>query len=94
MLKIGILRLLALVVFGLIAPLALYHLRRRIGLRFLLVLAFLVGLGYGALKAENPWAGKGVAGNLALMATSGVAVLAYVAISVGAAGLIAKATSK
>jgi hypothetical protein len=94
MLKIGILRLLTLVAFGFVVPFALHHLRRRIGSRVLLALALVIGLGYGALKADNSWGGQGLVRNVALIATSGVAVLAYVAISVGAAGMVAKAISR
>jgi hypothetical protein len=94
MLRIGIVRLLALLVFGLLVPFALCQLRRRIGLWSVLIATLVIGVGYGALKADNPWSDQGLASNLALMATSGIAVLGYVAISVSAAALIAKAVSK
>jgi hypothetical protein len=94
MLKIGIFRLLTLVVFGFVVPFALHHLRHRIGSRFLLALALVIGLGYGALKADNSWVGQGLVRNLVVMTTSGLAVLGYVAISVGAAGIVAKAVSR
>ena len=68
--------------------------RRRIGLWSLLVAALVIGLGYGAIKADNSWSGHGLLGNLWLMATTGLAVLAYVALSVGATAFIAKAVSK
>ncbi len=94
MLRIGIVRLLALLAFGVVVPFVLHRLRRRIGLAPVLALGLVLGLGYGALKADDPWSGDGLASNLGLMATSGVAVVAYVAISLGAAALIARAVSR
>jgi hypothetical protein len=52
--KIGVLSIAAIVLFGLIIPSALFRLGRRIGLRLLLAAALAVGLGYGALKSDQP----------------------------------------
>ncbi len=62
-------------------------------MRLLLLLAVLIGLGYGALKAEGPWNGDGLLGNLLLMAASAAVFLAYAALAVGAAALVARAAS-
>ncbi len=93
MLKIGLVRLLAVALFGLLIPFGAYRPSRRIGVRLLLLLAAAIGLGYGALKADNPWNGDGLLGNLTLMAGSALVLLAYVALAVGAAKLVARATS-
>jgi hypothetical protein len=93
MLKIGLVRLLAVALFGLVIPLGAYRLGRRIGVRLVLLLAVALGLGYGALKAENPWSGDGLVGNLTLMAASALVLLAYVGLAIGAAIVVAKATS-
>jgi hypothetical protein len=52
------------------------------------------GLGYGALKSDEPWTGQGVFENLALMLARALVVVLYVGLSVGAAGLVAKAISR
>jgi hypothetical protein len=92
--KIGIISIAAITLFGLIIPSALYRLSRRIGLTLLLAAALAVGLGYGALKSDAPWTGQGFVANLALMLTSALVVVLYVGLSVGAAGLVAKAISR
>ncbi len=92
--KIEVISIAAIMLFGLIIPFALYRLGRRIGLTLLLAAALAVGLGYGALKSEQPWAGHGIVENLGLMLASALVVVAYVGLSVGAAGLVAKATSR
>jgi hypothetical protein len=89
--KLGILTIAAILLFGLIIPLAAYRLSRRLGGRLLLAFAVAVGLGYGALKSDHPWTGQGAADNVALMLASALVVAAYVALSVGAAGVVAKA---
>ena len=94
MLRIGIVRLLAILAFGVVAPFALHRLRRRIGAPAVLALGLLAGLGYGAIKATDAWSGQGLASNLTLMATSGLLVLAYAALSLAATSFIAKAVSK
>jgi hypothetical protein len=90
MLKIGLLRLFWVALFGLIIPFGVYRLSRRIGVCLLMLLAVAIGLGYGALKADNPWNGDGLVGNLGLMAVSALALAAYAGASVGAVLLIAK----
>ncbi len=94
MLKIGLVRLLGLALFAVVTPLGLYRLSRRIGTPILLILAVATGLGYGALKADNPWNGDGLFGNLLLMATSALVLLVYVGVAVGAAAALAKARSR
>jgi hypothetical protein len=66
---------------------------RRIGTPLLLVLVVAIGLGYGALKADNPWSGDGLDANLLLMATSALVLLVYAAPAVGAAAIVAKAAA-
>jgi hypothetical protein len=92
--KIGVLSIAAIVLFGLIIPFALHRLRRRFRLTLLLAAALAVGLGYGALKSEQPWAGYGIVENLGLMLASALLVVAYVGLSVGAAGLLASARAR
>jgi|SRR5579871_766949 len=94
MLRIGPVRLLLIALFGLVLPFCAFWLRRRIGLGPLLLLAVLAGLGYGAVKADNPWNGAGLQGNLLLMATATAAALVYVGAAVGAAAIVAKAASR
>ena len=90
MLRLGFLRLLAVLTFGVAIPYGLYRLSRAIGLPFLIGAAIAVGLAYGALKADNPWSGDGLASNLRLMALSAFALAAYVGASVAAARAAAK----
>jgi hypothetical protein len=92
--KIGILSIAAIVLFGLIIPFAVYRLARRLGLRLLIALALAVGLGYGALKSDEPWSGQGLVENVALMLASAVVVVLYIGLSVGAAGLVAGAMTR
>ncbi len=89
MLRFGLVRLLWLALFGLAIPFGAYRLSRRIGMRLVLLLAVAIGLGYGALKADNPWNGDGLLGNMLLMATSALVAAAYVGLSVGAARAVA-----
>ncbi len=93
MLKIGFVRLLAVALFVFVIPFGAYRLSRRMGTPLVLILAVAIGLGYGTLKAENPWSGDGLLGNLRLMAVSALVLLAYAGLAVGAASLVAKATS-
>ena len=45
------------------------------------------------MKADNPWNGDGLFGNLLLMAGSALVLLAYVGLAVGAAAFVAKAAA-
>ena len=62
-------------------------------MRLLLLLVAAIGLGYGALKADNPWNGDGLLGNLLFMVACVVVPLVYVGLAVGAAASVAKAAS-
>lgn len=90
MLRLGFLRLLAVVTFGFAIPYGLYRLSRLIGLPLLFAAAIVLGLAYGALKADNPWSGDGLASNLKLMSLSAFVLAAYVGVSVAATRAVAK----
>jgi uncharacterized membrane protein (DUF2068 family) len=92
MARIGLYSSLVVVAFGIVVPFFIYRLGRFIGFAPLLALAFLVGLGYGAVKAEYPWS-EGALGNSLFIAASVVAWVAYFALSYGAARLISRTTS-
>jgi hypothetical protein len=93
MARIGLFSSLVIVAFGIVAPFFIFKLGRLIGLTPLLALAFLLGLGYGALKAGYPWNEQGWPGNAMFMAASVVAWVAYVALSYGAASFIDRTAS-
>jgi hypothetical protein len=93
MARIGLFSSLVIVAFGVVAPFFIFKLGRLIGLTPLLALAFLLGLGYGALKAGYPWNEQGWPGNAIFMAASVVAWVAYVALSYGAASFIDRTAS-
>jgi hypothetical protein len=93
MARIGLYSSLVIVAFGVVAPFFIFKLGRLIGLTPLLALAFLLGLGYGALKAGYPWNEQGWPGNAIFMAASVVAWVAYVALSYGAASFIDRTAS-
>jgi hypothetical protein len=93
MARIGLFSSLVIVAFGVVAPFFIFKLGRLIGLTPLLVLAFMVGLGYGAIKAGYPWNEQGWPGNAIFMAASVVAWVAYVALSYGAASFINRTAS-
>lgn len=82
---------LAILVIGLIIPIAAYRLGRRIGFLRVLALSLAAGLAYGALKADNPWTGQGLSKNLLLMLLSALVLGGYAALSLGAVNLLAKA---
>ena len=88
--RIGLYPALIVVVFGIVAPFFIFKLGRLIGFIALLALAFVLGLGYGAMKAEYPWVANGLIGNVAFMAASALILVAYAAVSYGAGGLIDK----
>ena len=82
---------LAILVFGLFVPFAVYRLERRIGFAWLLALFVASGLAYGALKADHPWTGQGISKNVLLMLLSALVLAAYMALSLAAARFVAKA---
>ena len=82
---------LAILVFGLVGPFAIYRLERRIGFEPLLTLFVAAGVAYGALKADHPWSGQGLSKNVLLMLLSALVLAAYLASSLAAAGFVAKA---
>jgi len=88
--RIGLYPALIVVVFGVVAPFFIFKLGRLIGFVALLALAFVLGLGYGAMKAEYPWVANGLIGNVAFMAASAFILVAYAAVSYGAGDLIDK----
>jgi hypothetical protein len=90
MLKIGLVRLFWLALFGAVIPFGVHRVSRVIGVRILLVLAVALGLGYGAVKADNPWSGDGLLGNLTLMAASALVALAYVGLIIAGARVVAR----
>ena len=90
MLKLGVLRVLAASLFGLAIPFGFWTLSRAVGLPLLIAAAVALGLAYGAVKADNPWSGDGLAGNLRLMGVSAAVLAAYVGPSVVAARAIVK----
>jgi hypothetical protein len=92
MARIGLYPSLIIVAFGVVAPFFIFKLGRLIGFMPLLALAFLVGLGYGAVKAEYPWS-EGSLGNAMFMAASVLGWIAYVALSYSAASFISRTTS-
>jgi hypothetical protein len=80
-------------VFGVLIPFFMFKLGRLIGFAPLLALAFLIGLAYGAVKAEYLWYDNGIVGNTTLMATSAFVLAAYVALSYSAASVVSRAAS-
>jgi hypothetical protein len=93
MARLGLYPALIIVVFGLVAPFFIFKLGCFIGFTRTLALTFVLGLGYGALKAEYPWVGNGLIGNAAFMAASAVFLVVYAAIAYRAGALIDKAIS-
>ena len=55
MARLGLYPALIIVMFGVVAPFFIFRFGRLVGFAPLLVLAFVLGLGYGAVKAEYPW---------------------------------------
>jgi hypothetical protein len=93
MARIGLYPALIVVVFGIVAPFFVFKFGRLIGFAPLLALAFVLGLGYGAVKAEYPWVANGLIGNIAFMAASASLLVAYAALSWSAGALIDKTLS-
>src|ERR1700735_710458 len=92
MARLGLYSSLIIVAFGVVVPFFIFKLGRLIGLAPLLALAFLMGLGYGAVKAEYPWS-EGWLGNAMFMVASVLAWIVYVALSYGAASFISRTAS-
>ena len=88
--RLGLYPALIIVVFGVVAPFFIFKLGRFVGFAPLLALAFVLGLGYGAVKAEYPWVANGLIGNVAFMAASALILVAYAAVSYSAGALIDK----
>jgi hypothetical protein len=93
MARIGLYPALIIVVFGVVAPFFIFKLGRFIGFAPLLALACLIGLGYGAVKAEYPWVANGLMRNVAFMAASAFIFIVYAAVSCSAGALIDKTMS-
>ena len=93
MARIGLYPTLIIVVFGALVPFFIFKLGRLIGFAPLLGLAFVLGLGYGAVKAEYPWVANGALGNIAFMAGSAFILVLYAAVSYSAGALIDKTIS-
>jgi hypothetical protein len=93
MARIGLYSSLIIVAFGVVVPFFIFKLGRFVGFAPLLALAFLVGLGYGAIKAGYPWNEQVWPGNAMFMAASVVAWVAYVALSYSAASFIDRTAS-
>ncbi len=91
--KIGLYPALITVAFGIVVPFLIFKLGRLIGFTPLLALAFLIGLGYGAVKAEYPWYGQGSLGNAMFMTASALVLVVYVALSYSAASFISRTAS-
>lgn len=91
MLRLGLIRvLLAVLIFGMALPYALFRLSRAIGAALTVAAAIALGLAYGAIKADGPWSGDGLSTNLRIMAVSAVVLGVYAVVSVAAARAIAK----
>ena len=93
MARIGLYPALLVVMFGIVAPFFIFKFGRLIGFAPLLALAFVLGLGYGAVKAEYPWVANGFMGNVAFMAASAFILAVYAAVSYSAGALIDKTMS-
>jgi hypothetical protein len=64
-----------------------------IGLAPLLAGAFVLGPGYGAVKAEYPWVCQGSLGNAMFVAASALALVVYLVLSYAAASFISRTAS-
>ena len=93
MARIGLYPSLIIVAFGIVVPFFIFKLGRLIGFAPLLALAFLIGLGYGAVKAAYPWVGQGSLGNAVFMAASAFILVVYAAVSYSVGALIDKTMS-
>jgi hypothetical protein len=91
--RIGLYSTLIILVFGVLVPFFIFRLCRWIGFKAFLALTVFIGLAYGAVKAEHPWYGDAIVGNAMFMAASVLVLVAYVALSYGAASFIARTAS-
>ena len=91
MARLGLYPALIIVVLGVVAPFFIFRFGRAIGFASLLALAFILGLGYGAVKAEYSWVGNGLLGNAAFMGGSAFILTVYAAVGYSAGALIDKA---
>jgi hypothetical protein len=91
--RIGLYSTLIILGFGVVAPFFIFKLCRWIGFRLFLTLTFSIGVLYGIVKADYPWYGKGIVSNAAFMAACGLVLAAYVVLSYGAVGVVARAVS-
>jgi len=93
MARLGLYPALIVVVFGIVAPFFIFRFGRFIGFMPLLALAFVLGLGYGAVKADYPWVANGLIENVAFMGGSAFILVAYAAVSWSVGALIDKTLS-
>ena len=93
MARLGLYPPLTVVVLGVIAPFFIFRFGRLIGFAPLLALAFVIGIGYSAVKAEYPWVANGFLGNLAFTAGSAFILVVYAAVAYSAGALIDKTMS-
>lgn len=83
MLRFGVVGVLAILAFGVALPWALLRVSRPIGLPLTVVGAVALGVVYGAIKADHPWAGEGLGDNLRIMAVSAAVTGGYAGLSLG-----------
>ena len=92
MARIGLYPAVIIVAFRAVVPFFIFKFGRLIGLAPLLVLAFSIGVGYGAVKAEYSWS-EGSLGNAMFMGASALALVGYVALSYAAVRFISGTAS-
>lgn len=90
MLRLGLFRVLAVLILGVALPYGLFRLSRAIGAPLTIAGAVAIGLAYGAIKADNPWSGDGLAANLRVMAISAAVLAAYAGASVAAVRAVSR----
>ena len=93
MARLGLYPALIIVILGVVAPFFIFRFGRFIGFAPLFALAFVLGIGYGAVKAEYPWYANGLLGNVAFLAGSAIIFVVYAAVSYSAGALIDKTMS-
>jgi hypothetical protein len=90
MARLGLYPALIVVILGVVAPFFIFKFGRVIGFSPLLALASVLGIGYGAVKAEYPWVANGLLGNAAFMAGSAFILVVYAAVGYSVGALIDK----